>query len=420
MLRNGSLGLLGALGWKRLGLLGVLAAGAATAPCPLAAEPLEFSISARTGVHRNENFFRNALNVEEKDLGGLGLTFKIGQQRPRTDFEVEYVPSFQREFDSPHYTAEDHRLSASLTRRLSDRTRLDVDERLLRSDVETDLQTSGTTGSFLVVPRTERFEHGLLVRLDRDLGHRNGLELGLIHELYEYEATRLSDGQVYGALAGYSWRRQDGGRLEAIGRVLRHEQSDRDDTDIGSLGLRYRRPVDRWHEFIVDAGAFQARGPENPTLRGNDETRNGWYGGATYSWTTPRLATSSVSLRRDVVPAPGIGFSTIADLGHLITTFNLGSDVRMDLSGQGARHRRIFAEEEVTESLIGTARLRWEVRPGFELMAGYGRVHQRSDSPALDNLDYNRYMIGSSFLLYRRGPGPERPGTAQVPGTLGR
>lgn len=420
MVRNGSSGLRSVLGRWRYALVGVLAAGAATAPCPLAAEPLEFSISARTGVHRNENFFRNALNVEEKDLGGLGFTFKVGQQRPRTDFDVAYMPAFQREFDSPHYTAEDHRLSASLTHRFSERTRLDVDERLLRSDVETDLQTSGTTGSFLVVPRTDRFEHGLLVRLDRDLGRRNGLELGLIHELYEYETTRLFDGQVFGGLAGYSWRREDGGRLEALGRVLRHEQSDRDDTDIASLGLRYRRPVDRWHEFIVDAGAFQARGPEDSTVRGNDETRNGWYGGATYSWTTPRLATSTVSLRRDVVPAPGIGFSTEADVGSLLTTLNLGSDVRLDLIGQGARHRRLFVEEEVTESLMGTARLRWEVRPGFELMAGYGRVHQTSDSPALDDLDYSRYMIGSSFLLYRRGPGPERPGTAEVPGTLGR
>lgn len=420
MARFGSSGPLGKLARWRYAVVGVLAAGAAVAPCPLSAEPLQFSISARTGVHRNENFFRNALNVEEKDLGGLGLTFKVGQQRPRTDFQIEYVPSFQREFDSPHYTAEDHRLSATLKRRLSDRTRLELDERLLRSDVESDLQAGVTTGAFLVVPRTERFEHGLLLRLERDLGRRRGLELGIIHELYEYEATRLSDGQVFGALGGYSWRKQDESRLQALARVLRHEQSGRDDTDIGSLGLRYLRPVDRWHEFIFDVGAFQARGPEDPTVRNNDETRNGWYGGATYSWTTPRLATSSVSLRRDVVPAPGIGFSTVADMGHLITTLNLGSAVRLDLAGLGARYRRIFLEEEVTESLTGTARLRWEVRPGFELMAGYGRVHQRSDSPALDDLDYNRYMIGSSFLLYRRGPGPERPGTAPMPGTLGR
>lgn len=418
-MRDGSSGLRRRSGLWRSGLVVAMAAGAVAWPAALAAEPLEFSLSGRTGFQRNENFFRNALNVEEKDLGGLGLTFKLGQQRPRMDFQVEYVPSFAREFDSPHYTAEDHRLSASLDRRFSERTRLSIDERLLRSDVETDLQTSPTSGAFLVVPRTDRFEHGLQVLLDRDLGRRNGLQLGLIHELYEYETDRLFDGEVYGGSAGYSWHREDGGRFEAIGRVLRHEQSDRDDTDIGSLGLRYRRPVDRWHEFVVDAGAFQARGPEDPALRGNDETRNGWYGGATYSWTTPRLATSSVSLRRDVVPAPGIGFSTIADVAYLLTTFNLGSDVRLDLTGQGARHRRIFAQEEVTESLIGTSRLRWEVRPGFELMAGYGRVHQRSDSPALDDLDYNRYMIGTSFLLYRRGPAPARPGTPQVPGTIG-
>jgi len=114
-------------------------AGAVAAATPGVAEPVNVSISATTGVHRDENFFRNSVNVEEKDLGSIGLTLRIGQERPRLVYDLQYVPSFQREFDSPHFTAEDHRLEFAASHAASERTRLRLNERLLRSDVQTDV-----------------------------------------------------------------------------------------------------------------------------------------------------------------------------------------------------------------------------------------------------------------------------------------
>ena len=399
--------------WRQ-GVTAALVVAAAASAAPAEAEPLNVSLSGTTGVYRDENFFRNSVNVEEKDLGGLGLTLRLGQDRQRTVWDLQYVPSFQREFDSPHFTAEDHRLELSVASSISERTRFRVNERLLRSDVQTDLLSGGTTSAFLVIPRTERFEHALNLTLARDLGRRNGLELGLIHERYEYESARLFDGESYGGSAAYAWRREDGTRFETLGRVLRHEPAHSAATDIASVGIRYSKPLDRWHGLIFDLGGFQARGPEVPD--GDDETQNGWYGGIAYSWGTGRRATSRVQLRRDVAPAPGVGFSTVADIAQLTTTLSLRQDLRLDLTGQGTRHRLIFESEQVTDTVLANARLRWELREGFELVAGIGRIHQRSDIPELDDLDYNRYFLGTSFPLYRRGRTQASPGLLPEPG----
>ena len=389
---------------------GALAAGIA----PAFAEPVNVSLSATTGVFRDENFFRNSVNVEEKDLGGLGLTLRIGQERPRLTYDLQYVPSFQREFDSPHFTAEDHRLELAGVGLLSERTRLRVSERLVRSDVETDLLSSNAV---LVVPRTERFEHSLDVTLAHELGRRNELELGVVHQIYEYETVQLFDGTAYGASLGYAWRREDDTRLQLLGRAFRHEPDGRDGTDVVTAGARYRKPLDRWHELTFDAGAFQARAHDPDP--GRDGSENGWYGGVAYSWSPGRRAVSSVQLRRDVSPAPGVGFSTVADLAQITSTLTLRERVRLDLSGQGARHRFLFESEQVTESVLADARLRWELRNGIELSGGIGWIHQRSDIPELDDLDYNRYFVGTSFPIYRRGrvtsPGV-LPGPTPTPG----
>jgi hypothetical protein len=373
------------------------------------------SISATAGVVRDENFFRNSVNVEEKDLGSLGLTFKVGQERPRLVYDLQYLPSFQREFDSPNFTAEDHRLEFAAAGTLSERTRLRVEERLLRSDVQTDLLSTPVSGSFLVVPRTERFEHAFHLGLAHDIGRRNGLEVGVFHELFEYETTRLFDGTVVGGSLAYSWRQEDATRFDVLGRVLRHDSDSRDATDIASLGVRYRRPLDRWHELIFDLGAFRAQGDDFATAD-SDDSEDGWYGGVTYSWGTGRRATSRAQLRRDVAPAPGVGFSTVADTAQLATTLTLRERVRLDLAGQGTRYRAIFEDEQTTETLLADARLRWEIRPALELIAGIGRVHQTSDAPELDDLDYSRYFVGTSVPLYRRGRATAAPGLVPVPG----
>lgn len=400
---------------KRLGRRAMAAclAGAVAVATPAVADPVNVSISATTGVHRDENFFRNSVNVEEKDLGSVGLTFRIGQERPRLVYDLQYVPSFQREFDSPHFTAEDHRLEFAASGSVSERTRLRLNERLIRSDVQTDLLSASSSNAFLIVPRTERFEHALHLGLARDIGRRNGIEVGLFHELFEYETTQLFDGTVFGGSLAYSWRQEDASRFDVLGRLLRHESDANDATDIGSVGISYRKTLDRWHDLVFDLGGFQARGSEPG---GADETEEGWYGGVAYSWGTGRWATSRAALRRDVAPAPGVGFSTVADLAQLTTTLTLRERVRLDLIGQGTRYRALFESEQETDTVLAGARLRWEVRPAFELIAGIGRIHQRSDVPHLDDLDYNQYHVGTSIPLYRRGRASAAPGPLPAPG----
>jgi hypothetical protein len=384
------------------------------AAAPALAAPLDVSLSATAGVLRDENFFRNSENVEEKDLGSIGLNLRLGQQRPRADFDLRYTPSFQRELDSPHFTAEDHRLELAVSGAPSERTRLRFNERLLRSDVQTDLISASAGETFLVVPRTERFEHAAHLGLARDVGRRSALDLGLFHERYEYEAAQLFDGTVFGGSLAYGWRQEDGGRFDLLGRVLRHDGDSRDATDIASLGVRYRKTLDRWHELIFDLGGFRASGEDLGARE--DQTEDGWYGGVTYSWSTGRRATSRALLRRDVAPAPGVGFSTVADTAQLATTLTLREPVRLDLIGQGTRYRAIFESEQTTDTVLLDARLRWEVRPAFELVAGVGRVHQRSDSPALDDLDYNRFFVGTSVPIYRRGRASTEPAALPSPG----
>jgi hypothetical protein len=106
----------------------------------------------------------------------------------------------------------------------------------------------------------------------------------------------------------------------------------------------------------------------------------------------------------------------VADIAQLTTTLTLRQDLRLDLTGQGTRHRLIFESEQVTDTVLANARLRWELREGLELVAGFGRIHQSSDIPELDDLDYNRYFLGTSFPLYRRGRAQASPGLLPEPG----
>jgi hypothetical protein len=381
---------------------------------PAAAEPVRVLLQTRVGVVRDENFFRSSRVVESKDLGSVGFTLDLFQARPRTTTNLQYVPSFEQEWAEPHFKAQDHRFYLGVSHQLSQRTRLGVRERLLRSNLANGF-SAGELTPLVVAPRTHRFEHSLNVDLDHELSRRTGVVFGLEHQIYDYKTTKLFDTKAYGGSVGYAWRRERGFEMRAIARLLRHDPSNEDPTDIASVGFRFRQPVNRWQEMVFEAGGYDARGPAPAGGDRSRETRNGWYGSALYGWSNGRFAVSSAQLRRDVAPAPGVSVSTVADTAMLNTTLSPTERLRLDLGAQATRYEFLFGTRRVTDAFIGDVRGRWMMRPDVELVAGWSHIYQSSDVPELDNLDYDRFYFGVNFPLFRRGPAQAPDGALPSP-----
>jgi hypothetical protein len=370
---------------------------------PLAAEPTRIWLSSRIGVLHDENFFRSSTAVERKDLGSIGFTLDLFQQRPRTTYELQYVPSFEQEWQGSRYRADDQRLYLGVSHQLSPRSKLGLRERLLWSDIANSIQGDVEPIALVVAPRTRRFEHSLDVDLDHALSPHTGVVFGLEHQRYDYRTTRLFDTEAYGGSVGYAWHRERGSEMRAIARWLRHDPDLQAPTDITSVGVRYLEPVNRWQNLVLEAGGFSARGP---ITAGSDarSDRTGWYGDVIYGWSNGRFATSSVQLRRDVAPAPGVSVSTLADTAMLTTTISPLERLRLDFDAQGTRYSLLFGSRRVTDAFIGEVRARWLVRVDLALVAGWAHIYQQSNVPELDNLDYNRFYFGVSLPLYHRGP----------------
>jgi hypothetical protein len=380
---------------------------------PGAAEPVRVVLSSRVGVVRDENFFRSSTQVQSKDLGAVGFTLDVFQTRPRTTFDLQYVPSFQQEWDQPHFKAQDHQVYLGVTHAVSERSKLGIRERLVRSNVANAVGV-GEPAALVLASRTRRFEHSLQVDLDHALSPHTGVVFGLEHQIFNYETNKLFDTTAYGGSVGYAWRREKGFEMRAIARLLRHDPSNQDPTDVASLGLRYRQPVNQWQEMIFEAGGYSAKGPRSTGAGGGKETQSGWYGGASYGW-SGRYEVSSVALRRDVAPAPGVSVSTIADSAMINTTLTPIQRLKVDLGVQGTRYNFLFGGRRVTDALISDLRMRWQLRIDLELVAGLSHIYQKSDVPELDNLDYNRFYFGINFPLYRRGPARPPDGAMPMP-----
>lgn len=373
-----------------------------------AAGETTFALYGGVGVYEDENFFQNAFNVEQKTLGSVGLETKLHHQRPSLDFDLRYIPTFRREFDDPGLEADTHRLHLGLDKVFSASTSLRLREALHSSEQE-DTFDFDLQEPVVVTRRTERFGHGLRLDLKHDLSERTALLAGAEHSIGEYESTVLADSEVVGVSLGFGRQVSRRAELSLLGRARRFDLSSGRDTDFQGLGFAYRREVARFHEVTAEAGVFRVEGPRRLAGGGIGprEEETGWYGGVAYTHGSAPPVVYSARLWREVAPGVGFGHATLADNATLTASTPGGRTLRLEGIASYARHTFLFGRDRATETLVGTARLHWYLKPEVRLSFGYSRVHQTSDFPALDHLDFSRYSAGIHFPLYRSGPRDE-------------
>ena len=363
-----------------------------------------FSLRGNAGVLNDENFFQNAVNVEERTMGSVGLELGVDQRRPRSTFVLRFVPSFSRELDDSRIHAERLRLEVGYNGELSPRTRWSASARGARSDNQDIIEVDPAETLILTRSTDYRF-HQQRLGLERDVSARAGLEFGVEHSAGEYEAATLSDISVLGASVGTYLRRDETRIVRAVARTRRFEVSSGRDTDVHSLSVAVERPWGRKRGLVLELGGFEVRGPARIAGGGigPQTSENGWHGRAVYR-ESARLLHYNVTLRREVAPGVGFGHATVAETVSLAVSTAGDRLVRFDFLGAFSRHEFLFGRDRATDNRLGTVRMHWRVAPEARLVLGYSRVRQDSDVPELDDLDFSRYSIGTTFPIFRSGP----------------
>lgn len=446
MVRNGS----GLLTLREAALLGALTV---LLPCEAVAGEFRLLLEGEAGMRGDGDYrgldedLNGNVRREEDSRARGGLNLQLSYALERLNLALNYAPAYERSLDEDDDQATQeasgitHRLDFGLVGDLTERLRLSVRERLLKTP-DLDLYAPvNAPVTMTVTRRGDQLSHALDVTLDHNFSRRASLLLGVGHSLRKFEEEDLVDSEALDARIGAGFEVTRGQRIEAAAGVGQYDFKERGDADIRTLGIAWASDFWRSSHVRLEAGAFSVDSTERvrvivvpdppdpeepegpPVVREvvTKESAEGFRGSLQFSQER-RFVRWALGLSRDVSPGSGLGRAVEADTAFVGLSFPVGRRLELGLDGSASRQNSLSSrdgllegvdgnaeEDELTELAVGTARAAWTFAQAFRLEGGYSRVWQRSRVGAFSDLNYARYFLNLAFRIWSAGDTPREP-----------
>jgi hypothetical protein len=391
----------------------------------LQAGDLRVLLEAVAGVRSDGNYLQSAeplpgssaeqRTARQHTVGRGGLNLDLDYQRPRLGLALGYSPTFEQSLRDRGLNGVTHRLRLGMLGKLSRRTTLSLDERLIASpNLELVAIAPTDAPQTMAVPRRgdeliQRADAGLTFEMTPHVSYLLAVE----NTVRTFSAADLVDSSTVSGSVGLGFHRSEQSEIQALLGGSRFDFRGVRTADVGTAGLAYRRTLGRDGLFHLEGGAFVVTATERAAGPGIGPTaprRSGLRGGLGWSAVRPRWSWSA-GYRHDVAPGIGIGRPVLADDAFAgIGTVGRRVSVGLDLNGSRARDLSAPASARpLTEFAAATLHASWAFTNWGRLDGGASRVYQRAHVAGFDDLSYSRFFLGLALRLYSRGVAVDFP-----------